>query len=181
MSDGTFGICLAFGRETHLEHRVDLGLLQSQVGRGDEQSFHGGWIVHAHGVAPPDQRALPSRGFLLRLEQRFLLFLLLFHLFNLLLGLGSRGALLRGGTGRIAYRRRCRRGKLRYLYLELLGVRAHDARQVIARLLSERVDEYALLGLHHRSFQSERLRSLLGIRADDARLALVLGHGDGDL
>ena len=172
---------MAFARETRLEHRVDLGLLQSEVGRGDEQAVNGGRIVHAHRVAPPDQRALPPRGFLLRLEQRFLLFLLLFHLFNLLLGLRGRGALLRGGTGRIAYRRRRRRGKLGYFHLELLGVRAHDARQVLASLLSERVDEYALLGLHHRSFLRELLGSLLGIRADDARLALVLGHGDGDL
>ena len=172
---------MAFARETRLEHRVDLGLLQSEVGRGDEQAVDGGRIVHAHRVAPPDQRALPPRGFLLRLEQRFLLFLLLFHLLNLLLGLRGGGALLRGGTGRIAYRRRRRRGKLGYFHLELLGVRAHDARQVLASLLSERVDEHALLGLHHRSFLRELLGSLLGIRADDARLALVLGHGDGDL
>ena len=126
--------------KSHLEHGVDLGLFDSEVGRGDEQAIHRR-VFHPHGVPPPQQRILPSHGFPLRIFEFFALFVLLGHLFDLFLGPRRLGPVLGGGTRRVDDGRGCRRREERDRYRELLGALTDDGLEVRPRLIRERVDD----------------------------------------
>ena len=125
---------------SHLEHGVDLGLFDSEVGRGDEQAIHRR-VFHPHGVPPPQQRILPAHGFPLRLLEFFALLVLLGHLLDLFLGPRRLGPILGGGTRRVDDGRGCRRREERDRYRELLGALTDDGLEVRPRLDRERVDD----------------------------------------
>ena len=126
--------------KSHLEHGVDLGLFDSEVGRGDEQAIHRR-VFHPHGVPPPQQRILPSHGFPLRLFEFFALLVLLGHLLDLFLGPRRLGPVLGGGTRRVDDGRGCRRREERDRHRQFLGALTDDGLEVRPRLQGEGVDD----------------------------------------